>query len=246
MFYCAGNWKMNLSQAQAKTFAENLRTEAQGKTQAAFIIFPPALLASTLSDALKGSEISWGGQNCYSEVKGAFTGENSPQTLKEMGAKYCLVGHSERRHVFGETDELLGKKVQQLQTLGLTPVLCVGEKVEERKSEKTKEVITRQLELGLKHANRNGPLWIAYEPVWAIGTGLVASPAQVAEAHAILRSALREWSPAIGATTPILYGGSVKSDNAAGLAKIPDVNGFLIGGASLDPAEFFKIYQVST
>lgn len=246
MFYCAGNWKMNLTPIQTKSFAENLLKSLSVNQQDSFVIFPPALLATTLSESLKGSKISWGGQNCYFENKGAFTGENSPQLLTEMGAKYCLVGHSERRHIFGETDELLSKKVAALQSLGVTPVLCVGEKVEERKAEKTKEVIVSQLELGLKLAGKSGPLWIAYEPVWAIGTGLVATVDQVAEAHAILRQALKSWSSSIGSTTPILYGGSVKSDNAAALAKILDVNGFLIGGASLDPAEFFKIYQVST
>jgi triosephosphate isomerase len=245
MFYCAGNWKMNLGPSQVREFASTLLAQTSSEQQKSLLLFPQALLAQTLAEALKGSDVAWGGQNCHFETKGAFTGENSPLTLKEMGARFCLVGHSERRHIFGETDDWLAKKVTALQANGLTPILCVGEKLEERKASNTEQVIVQQLRDGLKTADKTAPLWIAYEPVWAIGTGLVATPDQVAEAHAILRGGLEEWSAAKGKTTPILYGGSVKSDNSGGLAQLPNVDGFLIGGASLDPKEFLKILQTA-
>jgi len=241
----AGNWKMNLSPIAARDYLKTLMSKATTETRSELVLFPPALLAQTVSETLQDTPVRWGGQNCHFESKGAFTGENSPQTLKEMGAKICLVGHSERRHVFGETDELLAKKVQALQKLDLIPVLCVGEKIEERQAQKTESVIVHQLREGLKLASPDKPLWIAYEPVWAIGTGLVASVDQVADAHAILRKALMEWAPSQAARIPILYGGSVKSDNAGGLAVLPNVDGFLIGGASLDPVEFLKIQTMA-
>lgn len=234
---CAGNWKMNMNPAQASAFARQLLAEVPATAKDKFVILPPALLAATVATELKGSGIGWGGQNCYCELKGAFTGENSPQLLAEMGAQYCLVGHSERRHVFGEQDELLAKKVAALQKVNVTPILCVGETLEDRRMSRTQEVIERQLAAGLQAADSSRPLWIAYEPVWAIGTGLVATPQQVEEAHSILRAAC--------SATPILYGGSVKSDNVASLSGLNNVNGFLIGGASLDAREFVRIFQNS-
>ncbi len=242
---CAGNWKMNMSPEQAVAFARGLKAAVPAASKADFVVLPPALLAAQVAAELKGSGVAWGAQNCYFESKGAFTGENSPQLLQEMGAGYCLVGHSERRHVFGEADEVLGKKVPALQALGLTPILCVGETLDDRRWNRTQEVITRQLRAGLKAADSTKKMWIAYEPVWAIGTGLVATPEQVMDAHGLLRSALREWSANSGGALPILYGGSVKSDNAGSLCGLANVNGFLIGGASLDLQEFLKIHAVS-
>ena len=241
---CAGNWKMNMSPAQAEAFARQLVAEVPVTAKDKFVLLPPALLAGTLATELKGSGIAWGGQNCYCELKGAFTGENSPQLLAEMGAQYCLVGHSERRHVFGEPDELLAKKVAALQKVSVTPILCVGETLEDRRANRTQEVIEGQLGAGLRGADSSRPLWIAYEPVWAIGTGLVATPQQVEEAHSILRRVLVSWNAACS-VTPILYGGSVKSDNVASLSSLNNVNGFLIGGASLDVREFLRIFQNS-
>jgi triosephosphate isomerase len=244
-FICAGNWKMNMNAEQAATFVRQFKTLAPNGSEEHFLLLPPALVAWQVAAELKGTGFAWGGQNCYSETKGAFTGENSPQTLFEMGARHCLVGHSERRHVFGEPDEMLAKKVHALQKLEMTPILCVGETLDDRRWNRTQEVIVRQLRTALQAAEPQKSLWIAYEPVWAIGTGLVATPDQVDEAHVILRKALREWNSPASEAVPILYGGSVKADNVKTLAGLKDVNGFLIGGASLDPSEFTKIYQVA-
>ena len=236
---------MNKNPAQAAAFVRQLKSEATGLPQDALVILPPALVAGQVSEGLRDSMIGWGGQNCYAEVKGAFTGENSPLTLKDMGARFCLVGHSERRQIFGEPEELLAKKVQGLQNVGLTPILCVGETLDDRRSNRTQEVIVRQLRSGLQHADTKKPLWLAYEPVWAIGTGQVATPIQVEEAHQILRKALQEWNTTASATTPILYGGSAKPDNVGNLASLKNVNGFLIGGASLEVADLMAIYKNS-
>lgn len=236
--YCAGNWKLNKSPKEAAEFIQSLKSAATAAEQANLVVFPPALSAYAVAAELKGSAIGWGGQNCHSDVKGAFTGENSPQVFKEMGASYCLVGHSERRHVFKETDEMMAKKVKALQALDIIPVLCVGETQDERFNNRTQEVIEGQTRKGLSLAEPGKPFWLAYEPVWAIGTGQVATPEQVEDAHALLRRV-------VGDGVPILYGGSVKSENSATLAKLNNVNGFLIGGASLVVDEFLKIYRTS-
>jgi triosephosphate isomerase len=244
-FYCAGNWKMNKTPQQAAEFVTQLKELVKGDDRRSLVIIPSALTASEVASGVKGTGFRWGGQNSYFESKGAFTGENSPEILKGMGAEFCLVGHSERRHVFGEPDEMLAKKVQALQKLGMIPILCVGETIDDRRWNRTQEVIVRQLRSGLQSADPDQPLWLAYEPVWAIGTGQVATPSQVEEAHLILRHALKEWSAPVADDIPILYGGSVKPDNARALAALENVNGFLIGGASLDPAEFAKIFELS-
>lgn len=254
-FYCAGNWKMNKNPEQALAFAKDISAQTDAGEQAQLVVLPPALIAYQVVAGLKGSAIRWGVQNTYLEEKGAFTGENSPAVAREMGARFALVGHSERRHVFGESDELIAKKVAASQKFGVTPILCVGETLEDRRGGRTEAVIQRQLRTALAAASMASrpaeagaddlPLWVAYEPVWAIGTGEVASPQQVEEAHAFIRKLLQEWNATIGAQVPLLYGGSVKSDNARTLAGIKDVNGFLIGGASLDVAEFLKILRAS-
>jgi triosephosphate isomerase len=244
-FFCAGNWKMNKNPAEARAFVQELREKATPDEQRQLVLLPPALVAYEVAAGVKGSSLTWGGQNCYSENKGAFTGENSPNVLKEMGASFCLVGHSERRQIFVEPDEVLAKKVQAVQNLGLTPILCVGETQDDRRWNRTQEVIVRQTRLGLASADPSKPIWLAYEPVWAIGTGVVATPEQVEEAHGILRRALKEWSAMTSDRVPILYGGSVKGENAASLAMLNNVNGFLIGGASLLVDDFLKIYRNS-
>lgn len=245
-FYVFGNWKMNKNAIQARDFVRQLRAEVKPEEEAAFCIFPSALTAFAVSEALISSKISWGGQNIHSEEAGAFTGENSPAVLKEMGAKYCLVGHSERRQIFFEPEEFMAKKVVKLQELGITPVLCVGETLDSRKWGRTHEVILRQLKSGLDGVDFSKPLFIAYEPVWAIGTGEVATPEQVSEVHDRIRESLLELGGARSSQVPILYGGSVKSSNSPGLAALREVNGFLVGGASLDPAEFLAIYRNRT
>jgi triosephosphate isomerase len=244
-FYCAGNWKMNKTPDEAAQFLDRLKENAKASELSELVLLPSALTAYQVAEKTQGTNLSWGGQNCYFEKSGAFTGENSPAVLRAMGAKFCLVGHSERRHIFAEPDDLLAKKVHILQELAVTPILCVGETIDDRRWSRTQEVIVRQTRLGLQKADPSRPLWLAYEPVWAIGTGQVATPQQVEEAHGILRKALKEWSSMTGDRVPILYGGSVKSDNAKSLAGLNHVNGFLIGGASLDSEEFLKIYRYS-
>jgi len=244
-FFCAGNWKMNKSLGQAAEYVRQLRESATAEEQKHLVILPPALVAYEVANGLKASDISWGSQNCYFETSGAFTGENSPLLLKEMGARFSLVGHSERRQIFAEPDDLLAKKVSALQNLGLIPILCVGETQDDRRWNRTQEVIVRQTRLSLASADPTKPIWLAYEPVWAIGTGQVATPEQVEEAHGILRRALKEWSAASAERIPILYGGSVKGENAASLAALNNVNGFLVGGASLKVDDFLSIYRNS-
>jgi triosephosphate isomerase len=244
-FICAGNWKMNKSPSEAATFVKQLRESATPEELGKIVLFPTALISATVAEAAKGSPLRWGGQNCFYVANGAFTGENSGQMLKDLGAKFCLVGHSERRHVLAEPDEMIAKKVQFLQSLDMIPVLCVGETMDDRRWNRTQEVVIRQARTGLQNADPDKPFWIAYEPVWAIGTGEVATPLQVEEAHGMLRTCLREWSAATADTVPLLYGGSVKSDNAKSLAALNNVNGFLIGGASLDPKELLNIARYS-
>jgi len=244
-FVCAGNWKLNKNPAEASAFVKALKETANAEELGKIVLFPTALSAHAVSEAAKGSPLRWGGQNCYHAASGAFTGENSAQMLKDIGAQLCLVGHSERRHIFAEPDDMLAKKVQFLQSIGMTPVLCVGETLDDRRWNRTSEVVLRQARLGLQHADPEKPFWLAYEPVWAIGTGEVATPIQVEEAHAMLRGFLLEWSASASQRTPVLYGGSVKSDNVRSLAGLHNVNGFLIGGASLDPKELLSIARLS-
>lgn len=244
-FVVAANWKMHKSPREASEFFKGFVPKAGSKqTGREIVFFVPALDLMVASEELRGTGIAWGAQNCYFEMKGAFTGETSPQMLADIGAPYCLVGHSERRSIFHETDEETGKKVKALQQVGVTPMLCVGETLSERESNRTAEVIVRQLRAGLAGRDVSKPITIAYEPVWAIGTGKVATPEQANEAHAVLRAAMIE----IGGTdfankTPILYGGSVKPENSAEIARQKEVDGFLVGGASLEVASFLALCQ---
>jgi len=245
VFYCAGNWKLNKSPSEAKEFVQAMVRETTPDEQGNMVILPPALSAYAVAEATKGSQVRWGGQNCYFENSGAFTGENSAAVLSQMGGKFCLVGHSERRQVFCESDEMFTKKVASVQAQNMIPILCVGETLDDRRWRRTKEVIGRQLKSGLASVDTEKEVWVAYEPVWAIGTGQVATPDQVEEAHTFLRDILSGLLGARATQTPILYGGSVKPDNAAGLRALNNVNGFLIGGASLDLSQFLKIYRTA-
>lgn len=245
----AGNWKMNKTPEEAKQFVASLLEQATATELREIILLPPALCLSAVREAAKGAKLSFGAQNCHFAKSGAFTGENSAAVLAHMGAEYCLVGHSERRQLFGETNEFLAKKVVAVEETGMVPILCIGETLQEREAGKTKSVLESQLreglnslmmedevlEMGEKDDLGMDPLtgvWIAYEPVWAIGTGRVAGPDQVREAHGWIHSWLAENG--FVESTPILYGGSVKPENAAELAKLPHVDGFLVGGASLE------------
>jgi triosephosphate isomerase len=237
----AGNWKMNpTSLDEAVALAKAVATGASGD-RGDVLVIPPTPFLSAVAQALAGSAVALGAQNSSPELKGAFTGEASGPMLRAVGARFVLCGHSERRQIFGESSELVGRKVQAALRDGLTPILCVGETLTEREQGITDQVVASQLEGGLAGlgADKATEVVIAYEPVWAIGTGKVASPEQAQAAHA----AIRGWLVARfgNDTTLILYGGSVKADNAAELMSQPDVDGALVGGASLDAKGFLAI-----
>ena len=248
-FTVAANWKMYKNPRETREYFETIlpKLESSGASKdPAFrkiIFFVPALDLHVASEALKGTHVGWGAQNAHWEMKGAFTGENSPQTLADLATPYVLVGHSERRALFGETDEQTGLKVKALHAVGITPMLCVGETLQEREAGRTNEVIVRQLNAGLAHRDSTKRVVLAYEPVWAIGTGKVATPEQANEAHAVLRKALVTIGQALADSTPILYGGSVKPDNCAEIGKQTEIDGFLVGGASLETDSFLTLCQ---
>jgi len=238
----AANWKMHLGPAGARDFLAEFLLRYQRRTDREIWLFPSSVALDTVARQTRDrSDIRVGAQNVHWEAKGAFTGELSVAMAREAGASAALVGHSERRHVFGETDEETAKKVASLLKGGLTPLLCVGEKLEEREAGETIAVVQRQL--GALHALNNDELAnmvVAYEPVWAIGTGRTATPADAAQVHA----AIREWCVNRGVksrSVRILYGGSVKVDNVRALVSEPDVDGVLVGGASLDAAQWATI-----
>lgn len=236
----AGNWKMNpTTLEEAIGLASAVAAGAGDKADV--LVIPPTPFLSAVSAVLSGSKVALGAQNSSPELKGAFTGEASGSMLKAVGARFVLCGHSERRQLFGESSELVGKKVQAALRDGLTPILCVGETLAEREQGITEQVVISQLEGGLAGlgGDQATSVVIAYEPVWAIGTGKVASPEQAQAAHA----AIRAWLVARLGTdsTLILYGGSVKADNAVELMSQPDVDGALVGGASLDAKGFLAI-----
>jgi triosephosphate isomerase len=211
-------------------------------------VCPPFVYLAAVKNALGSSNMSLGAQDVYFEPKGAFTGEISPAMLKDVGCTYALCGHSERRHVIGETDELVSKKVRAAIAGGLLPILCVGELLAERDAAKTEQVVTRQLKAGLAGLGdeKLQAVTIAYEPVWAIGTGRTATPRQAQEVHDFIRKLLTEmYDSHLAQATHILYGGSVRADNAAELMREPDVDGLLVGGASLKADEFLAIIKAS-
>jgi len=240
----AANWKMNHGPRTARATVAAFLEQWPPRTDRTVIVFPPALSLTTVVDALSGRpDVSVGVQNIWVEDKGAFTGENSAPMAKEAGARYALVGHSERRHVFGETDAQTGQKCVAAARNGLTPMLCVGELLDEREAGTTHAVVLRQLDAGLSGLNDDqvAAMAIAYEPVWAIGTGRTATPEDASDVHAVLRDALAKRLGAAGATVPILYGGSVNAGNAASLLASPNVDGLLVGGASLDAGTWAAI-----
>lgn len=242
----AANWKMYKSPKEALDYVNELLPLVSPEQQKQIILFAQNFSVPILQQVLARTSIQWGAQNIYPEFEGAFTGENSPRVLKELGATHTLIGHSERRNIFSESDEMVAKKLAVLQSLGICPVLCIGESLKEREANQTLEVLKKQLEIALGAATAGKTLVIAYEPVWAIGTGKVASPDQAQEAQAYIR---KEVSRLLGEPTAksiaILYGGSVKPDNAQELSAKPDIDGFLIGGASLKVSSFLEIIKNS-
>jgi triosephosphate isomerase len=248
--FVAGNWKMNTDSHSAVKLAEDVVLgcgEAAGhKVDVA--VCPPFVYLQQVGKALSSSRVALGAQDVYFEQKGAFTGEISAAMLKDTGCTYAICGHSERRYVIGETDELINKKVHAAILGGLLPILCVGELIDERKANKTAEVVTRQLKKGMAglNAEKAAAVTIAYEPVWAIGTGLTATPEQAQEVHALIRKLLGEiYGRKLANEIRIQYGGSVKPDNAAELMAKEDVDGLLVGGASLKADDFTAIVKAA-
>ncbi len=241
----AANWKMHHAPAAATAFAASFLKGTQPEQGRSFWFFPPAISLDALVLAFGGrQDISIGAQNIYWEPKGAFTGEISAPMVAEAGGRGALVGHSERRHVFGETDADTARKVGALLTARLTPMLCVGELLAEREAGHTDAVVLRQLDavLSTLSAADAARLLIAYEPVWAIGTGRVAQPADASAVHAVIRERLRQHG--VTSHVPVLYGGSVNAANVAGLLAEPEIDGVLVGGASLEAKGWASLVMV--
>jgi len=244
-FVC-GNWKMHRTAAEARALAREVRAAAEPFADRIDVaIAPPFTALAAAAEALSGSRVGLGAQNLHWEAQGAFTGEISAAMLVEAGCRYVLCGHSERRQFFGDTDEWVQKKTRAALAAGLHPIVCVGETLPEREAGKTLEVVGRQVRAALSGlaAAQVASLTVAYEPVWAIGTGKTATSAQAQEVHAAIRAILAELAPSAAASVRILYGGSVKPDNAAELMSQPDVDGALVGGASLKALDFTGIIQ---
>lgn len=244
--FIAGNWKMNLDKARSVALAQVLAAQAGAFPNVDVAVCPPSIYLDAVATALTGSKVGLGAQNMYHEAQGAFTGELSASMLKDVGCRYVILGHSERRHVLGETDQDVNRKVLAALAAGLVPIVCVGELLSEREAGQTAEVIRRQFDgslAGITGAQITGTV-LAYEPVWAIGTGKVASPAQAEEVHSDLRKLLEtRYNAAVASQVRIQYGGSVKPDNAAELLSQPNVDGALVGGASLKAEDFLGIIR---
>ena len=242
--FIAGNWKMHMTIAEARNLAAAVVSAAAEVAEAELVLAPPFTALNEVAKALQGSPVQLAAQNLHGEDKGAFTGEVSAPMLRDAGCRYVIIGHSERRQYFGETDGGVNKKIQAALRSGLIPIICIGESLAERESEETMTVVSRQLDGGLEgiSAEGLGPLIIAYEPVWAIGTGKTASPAQAEEVHAHIRKELTQrYGNGPAGCAIILYGGSVKPANAFALLSEKNIDGFLVGGASLEAGSFVQI-----
>jgi triosephosphate isomerase (TIM) len=237
----AGNWKMNKTSVEARDLASKLLPLVSGVKDRDIVLAPPFTALSAVAETIKGTNVALSAQNLFWEDKGAFTGEISAEMLLDLGCKYVIIGHSERRQYFGETDETVNKKVKQALKKGLLPILCVGETLTEREAGKLMEVISRQVTGGLKDitAEDMKKVVIAYEPVWAIGTGKTATPEQANEVHALIREKVKSlYTSDIAGGLRIQYGGSVTPENVSSLMAKPDIDGALVGGASLKPESF--------
>lgn len=241
-----GNWKMNGSLTSIRALVAALRSDT-ATYRAELSVIPPFVYLAEIERLLTGSSIRWGAQNVSEHAAGAYTGEIAPAMLKDFGCTYVLVGHSERRTLYGEDNATVARKFAAARTAGLTPILCIGETLAERENGETEAVISHQLDavLDLVGAQSLDAAIIAYEPVWAIGTGKTATPGQAQAVHEFIRSKIARLDATIGASLVILYGGSVKAANADELFAMPDIDGGLIGGASLNADEFLKIAQAA-
>lgn len=239
-----GNWKMHGSRGAAVALAMDVATATKDFTDVEIGVCPPAILIPPVAEALAGSHVLWGGQDVSEYEIGAYTGETAASMLVDAGCRHVIVGHSERRRFFGETNERAVAKLVRAVAAGLMPILCVGETLVERRNDETALVIAAQLAPMLELPERGDLLArvvIAYEPIWAIGTGETATPAQAEEVHAFIRSVVAKQDAKAADALRILYGGSVKPDNASALFTCPDVDGALVGGAALKAADFVQI-----
>jgi len=244
----AGNWKMNKTATEAAALVTEIKRDVFDVDNVDILVCPPFTALAVVGDVVRDSNVSLGAQNMYFEDKGAYTGEVSTAMLKDCGCTHVIIGHSERRTIFNESDETINKKVKKALEAGLIPVLCIGEKLEEREANKTFEVITNQLEGDLADIDSDNikKIIIAYEPVWAIGTGKTATSEQAQEAHAFIRNLIKEkYDSVVADGIIILYGGSMKPANVEELVSQPDVDGGLIGGASLEAASFVELVKKS-
>jgi len=239
----AGNWKLNGSLDSIKTLVSGITAGAGDAGNTRIAVCPPFVYIPLAAELLAGSKVAWGSQDISDQDAGAFTGEVAGAMLGEFGCTYAIVGHSERRSLYAEDDDFTARKFAAARRTGLTPILCVGESLEEREQGITEQVVARQLDavIALEGIAAIGECVIAYEPVWAIGTGKTASPQQAQDVHAFIRGKLAGLDQAVADKVQILYGGSVKGANAAELFAMPDIDGGLIGGASLDAGEFLAI-----
>ncbi len=242
----AGNWKMNMLKKDAENFFKEFIPLVKGVDKVDILICPVFTVLDSASKFIEGTNVKLGAQDMYWEIKGAFTGEISPLMLKDVGCEYVIIGHSERRAYFGETNETVNKKLKSALENGLKPIMCCGETLEQREAGKTFEIIEKQIVEGLKDVYKDdkASVVIAYEPVWAIGTGKTATPEQAQEVHAFIRKLLKEnFGEKIAENTIIQYGGSVKPNNVKDLMAQPDIDGALVGGASLKPDSFAQIVK---
>jgi len=244
----AGNWKMNKTASEAKALIEELKAKVKDITSVEIVVCPPFTSIAAAVEAAAGSNVKVGAQNIHWAENGAFTGEISAQMLKECGVEYVIIGHSERRQYFGETDETVNKRLKAALAAGLKPMVCVGELLEDREGGNTEKVLFTQLEGGLSgiSAEQMEKIVIAYEPVWAIGTGKTATPEMADATHCYIRQQLGDmFGQDVAAKTRIQYGGSMKADNAASLVAQPNIDGGLIGGASLKADSFADLIRNS-
>lgn len=247
-YLIAGNWKMHGNKTSIGALLDAL-TKSKLSDKADLVVFPPFTYLAQVQQSLAQTQVSWGAQNVSAYEQGAYTGEVSAAMLQDFACHYVLIGHSERRHVFGENLEVTAQKFARAQACGLVPILCVGETRSEREAGQTLSVIQQQiaailaLPTGIKIFSQ---AVIAYEPVWAIGTGLTASPQEAQTVHLAIRDFIAKYDANIANHLQILYGGSVKADNSAALLAMPDIDGALVGGASLQAEEFLMIYQTAT
>jgi len=244
----AGNWKMNKTGAEAASFARDLKLKTFHIHNTVIIICPPYTALSPVYDILKGSKVKIGAQNVHWEISGAYTGEISAPMIRDAGCEYVIIGHSERRQYFGESNQSVNKKIKTILTTELTPIVCIGETLEQREQGHTQDVVKNQIIEGFDGltAEQVQRMIIAYEPIWAIGTGVTATPEQAEEVHRFIREQLRRrYDPQTADRVPILYGGSVKPGNISDLLAQSDIDGGLIGGASLQVASFVEMIDIA-